>query len=439
MGKTYLFSPVGNTDPIKYFRDGSMLHICRFYKPDDVYLYMSKEILEFHRKDNRFVRSIELLGELLQHEFHVHLIEKEDLVNVQDYDFFYREFVKEIDKIRKKMNPEDRLILNMASGTPAMKSALNVITTVAEFKFKAIQVASPKGKGNLEYDERMNYDVEETWKSNEDNQEEIENRCKEIECQNLILMLKKDIIKKHVLAYDYFAALSVANEIKEYLTPEAYTILQMAVQRFCLNNSEITKLQKQYGYDIYPVKEGDKRKIFEYALVLQIKIAKGELVDFVRGITPISIDLLYILLKKFCGIEIDDYTFEDRGIKKWDQNKLKGTEILKILDSSYKKKFTFGNVYSTHIGYIIQALCKDIKLSDNVLKLIKVEGRCRNMAAHEIVSVTDEWILRRVHMNAGEIMDIIRYLCGMAGVVRNKEHWKSYDKFNEDIIKLVEQ
>ena len=44
MSKRYLFSPVGNTDPIKYFSDGSMLHICRVYQPDIVYLYMSQEI-----------------------------------------------------------------------------------------------------------------------------------------------------------------------------------------------------------------------------------------------------------------------------------------------------------------------------------------------------------------------------------------------------------
>lgn len=43
MSRTYLFSPIGNTDPVKYFYDGSMLHICRYYKPDVVYLYLSKE------------------------------------------------------------------------------------------------------------------------------------------------------------------------------------------------------------------------------------------------------------------------------------------------------------------------------------------------------------------------------------------------------------
>ena len=31
MAKKYLFSPIGNTDPIKYLYDGSMIHICRYY------------------------------------------------------------------------------------------------------------------------------------------------------------------------------------------------------------------------------------------------------------------------------------------------------------------------------------------------------------------------------------------------------------------------
>ena len=55
MSRTYLFSPIGNTDPIKYFYDGSMLHICRYYKPDVVYLYLSKEMMEYHKEDNRYV------------------------------------------------------------------------------------------------------------------------------------------------------------------------------------------------------------------------------------------------------------------------------------------------------------------------------------------------------------------------------------------------
>ena len=80
MSRTYLFSPIGNTDPVKYFYDGSMLHICRYYKPDVVYLYLSKEMMEYHRTDNRYVRSIELLGEKLNHTFEVHIIENDQMV-----------------------------------------------------------------------------------------------------------------------------------------------------------------------------------------------------------------------------------------------------------------------------------------------------------------------------------------------------------------------
>lgn len=62
MEKKILFSPVGGTDPIKYFRDGSMLHICRHYQPDIVYL--SHEMMEYHRQDNRYVDALKRLGVL---------------------------------------------------------------------------------------------------------------------------------------------------------------------------------------------------------------------------------------------------------------------------------------------------------------------------------------------------------------------------------------
>ncbi len=98
MGKRILFSPVGGTDPIKYCSDGSMLHICRHYQPDEVVLYLSKEMTEKHREDNRYVKCIELLGELLHHNFLVRVIENPEFVDVQKYDVYYEIFHDEIKK-----------------------------------------------------------------------------------------------------------------------------------------------------------------------------------------------------------------------------------------------------------------------------------------------------------------------------------------------------
>ena len=99
---------------------------------------MSKEMTEKHREDNRYVKCIELLGELLHHNFLVRVIENPEFVDVQKYDVYYEIFHDEIKKISEQMTAEDELLVNMASGTPAMKSALLIMATLAEYRFKAI-------------------------------------------------------------------------------------------------------------------------------------------------------------------------------------------------------------------------------------------------------------------------------------------------------------
>ena len=52
--KRILFSPIGSTDPISRQYDGAMLHIIRKYRPEKVYVYMSKEMCELEDKDHRY-------------------------------------------------------------------------------------------------------------------------------------------------------------------------------------------------------------------------------------------------------------------------------------------------------------------------------------------------------------------------------------------------
>ena len=64
-----LFSPVGMTDPVSLdipkdkgtYHEGALLQICRHYKPDLVYIYMSKESLELETEDHRYLHGLELL------------------------------------------------------------------------------------------------------------------------------------------------------------------------------------------------------------------------------------------------------------------------------------------------------------------------------------------------------------------------------------------
>lgn len=431
MNKRILFSPIGGTDPIRYLRDGSLLHICRHYRPDIIYLYLSQEMLVLHRKDNRYVDCLEKLGKLLGHSFEIHLIERDELVDVQQYDVFYQDFREEISRMEKEMDDSDELLLNMASGTPAMKSALLVIATLAEYRMLPIQVDSPQNRMNSEQEDRDNYDNEVNWELNQDNEPDAPNRCTEVKCFNLMRLLKIETIKKHINSYDYPAALSVADEIKNDISEDAYRLLQIADARIKLNHNKISKLSAEKGYDIYPIKEGNKQKVYEYALVLQIKIEKQEYADFIRGITPLVVELLENILKSECGIVLDSCcTVNREGLKQWNRKKLEEAGLMKLLDEEYKGGFRLGPVYSNHIAKIIEHKSNDITLKQKLNEMVAIESTARNMAAHEIVSVTDEWFQKKTGKTAKDIFKIIKYLITKAGINAGNEEWKSYNKMN---------
>ena len=70
--------------------------------------------------------------------------------------------------------------------------------------------------------------------------------------------------------------------------------------------------------------------------------------------------------------------------------------------------------------------------------MTSVERQIRNLAAHEIVSITDKKIKKETGKSAGEIMRIIQMLCAKIQINENRENWNSYDMMNRQIIKKLE-
>ena len=87
-----LFTPVGGHDPIARFHDGAVLHICRVYRPEKVYLYLSHEMLERSRQDDRYCLSLVKLQQQLGCKMEIHQIERDELTQVQLFDTFYTDF-----------------------------------------------------------------------------------------------------------------------------------------------------------------------------------------------------------------------------------------------------------------------------------------------------------------------------------------------------------
>ena len=61
----------------------------------------------------------------------------------------------------------------------------------------------------------------------------------------------------------------------------------------------------------------------------------------------------------------------------------------------------------------------------------------RNLAAHQIISVTDETIRQRTGFTTTQIMDMIKRLFSYTGISVKKDYWDSYDQMNDLIIERM--
>ena len=434
-----LFTPVGGHDPIASYRDGAVLHICRVYRPEKVYLYLSHEMLERSRQDDRYRASLMKLQEHLHYQIkEIKMIERDELTQVQLFDAFYTDFDQILRQIHAE-NPDCELLLNLSSGTPAMKSALNVISVLAPYAMRAIQVSTPHKRENPKDEAPEDYDVEAAWACNEDNTENFFDRCREVEIDHLLVKIKKESIERLLEAYNYEAALMMAQDIAEFVPERAMQMLHAAECRLQLDQRGYDKALQGLECRFMPVENGEHRQIFEYVLSLQIKLAQGNYADFLRGLTPVVIDLFEICLKNQLHITVEQYCERNRsGVwmvrRQVMQKSETGQKILRAMEKrADNQELKEGPLSSMNILWIFQEFSDNDKLLDDLKSMREIESKVRNIAAHEIVSVTNSWIKSRTEMTGEDIMKLLKRLVAHAGIRAKTEYWNSYDDMNAAI------
>ncbi len=443
-----LFSPLGMTDPISHntLQEGSLLNICRFYQPDKIYLYMSKEVLEYHKSDNRYILCLEHLYKYLNKEFEYEIIERGDLEEVQIFDFFYKEYRELLNDIHMKY-PEGEILLNASSGTPAMKNALFVLCTLSDFAMKPIQVSTPLKKSNTS-EKRIDlqnpvedyFDIIDMILSEP---EKFQDRTTIATKENLNFELRKDIIKNHINNYNYAAAKDVAEMVKNFLPEKSYYLILAAFYRNNLDREKVTKYLKlaEDNFDYY---ETAQLRLIEYVLYLSVNIKRNMLLEFIRGISP-ALDYLFQMgFEKETGIRLDKYLKEKDGKVTWKKSCLEsdedGNKILRVLNKSYYN-FNFGNSASSD-KFLSLMKSKEFGIEDSSVtkkadELRKIEYEGRNKAAHQIISIDDEFLKRNTGYRSKEIIDKIIQFIHAIDLGVKQEHWNSYEYMNEKIIRSL--
>ncbi len=88
---------------------------------------------------------------------------------------------------------------------------------------------------------------------------------------------------------------------------------------------------------------------------------------------------------------------------------------------------------------LIQRLVKDQNVKTVVKNLRSVESKLRNLAAHQIISITDLTIKFQTGYTGKQIMDMLKKAFAFAGIGIEKTCWDSYDEMNKVIIHQMDE
>ena len=204
-----LISAVGDTDPIRNFHDGALVHIARKYRPDKIIIVFSERTLEKKEKINKVILSIdtEYMPEIV---YHRQIILNE---NVFVFDTMYEQFDAIIQEYYTK---DDDFILNLSSATPQVKSALFVINRLSEINVKAVQVSSPENDSNAGVGHDDSEDIDALIDTNLDNKQDYIDRTIEDTSEKFKQGLMKKTLRDFITKYDYKASLEVANQLSDF-------------------------------------------------------------------------------------------------------------------------------------------------------------------------------------------------------------------------------
>lgn len=460
MSRTVLFSTVGRTDPIdtRNYRDGATLHIIRHRKVDEVCLYLSAEMCRYEDKDRRYSLSVERLAGELGRPVKISVVRRPELTDVHLFDAVYGDLEDVLLGIRDTLDKDDRILINISSGTPAFKSALVCIATLRELPCTLVQVDAPDGgrKGTKAKPEDLeNYDPDSYWELNEDRGQEpgTSRRCHDAACPSLMRLNDDNILARLVRSLDFRAARSMIRQYPAERTAawKPYLSLALALER--LDMKEAERLDTALGTDIFDSRWDDAQKtVFAYALGVGLRYRRGELTDFLRSLTPLIADLFQrALLRKSVDISLYQLRENDgrRVSTQWDGEfildqslhdriALRLTEILHLHDSGKKSKLY---VNSDHLMRLIRSCYgKNSELCTEADMLREVEMNLRNIAAHEIVAIDERRCQSLTGNSPKVIMDRIRGFFELLDgelLPRDSPRWDAFDMLVNRIEQLI--
>ena len=449
-----LFSPIGNTDPIRGFRDGAWLHICRHYRPHTCVIYLSAEMCRKENviesdgnRKNLYERTMALLnrhmyGDQAERYIQLRCIRDPQCENAHSLEYFVPRFQEYIMQMHNEF-PKDELLINMSSGTAGMKGTLMALSTLLPFKVTCVQVSDP-GKGDEKKSDNVkkDYPVVEAFELDEDNEPGKENRTSIQPLMNLVLAMQINELCRLVQEGDYHTALQEiqSDVLKAHVPTKARLAIQGADRRSCMKMEDAGKALQSSGFKMGNMLRKHATdgiwQCAEYLLTMRNDLKSGAFDNFIRKLTPLLTNLFELYLAKL-GKDVRKNGVNSRG--RWDISQAP-QEWRDILDTNYLHGFKDGsNLASENMLPLIRNFgdAHAVQLAE---MLRETEKKVRNLVAHEIVPFGREDLHRELQSTRIPTPEVLSdRLQEFVEIIQvfSDDYWNSYDSMNEHICNLL--
>lgn len=390
-----LYSCIGTTDPVRGMRDGGLMHILRFYRPEAVYLFLSREMIERDAADDRIAKTFAFLRENWD-GYSPRLIRFEtDIQDPSDMDALTAPMDALLQKVLEE-NPGAEILLNLSSGTPQMQILLAQMALDPRYPTRGIQVKNPeKQSGTAERTNIKTYPVDEALGLNEDEEPGAANRC----CEPRMMAVRREAVRNQLaglISQRNYAAIAQMGAQLPAPIPKLARHLDYR-SRFLLKEARESAqglsgmgLLAEQGNLPYPVYE-----MVEYFGVLKHLVYLKRYTDFVLRLNPFLIRLqLQMLGEKLrpLGVPVDALIATRDGHKLVLPEGIRSAlpEMLVFLESDFKCQLEERDVSIRLLKLMLEYLGTEEITLQLLSDCEKLNGLLRNQAAHSLFSVTNQ-------------------------------------------------
>ena len=462
MSKKVLLTFAGNTDPTRGEHDGPIIHICRYYRPDKIYLILTKEMEEKDEEvNNIYERAIK--ENLKGYEPEIIKI-KTGIEKAHHFDAYFDVIYQTFEEIKKEECIE--VYLNMTSGTSQMTTNLLMYYMDSiDLKLIPVQVATYTGQSNQTKENNKTvdkaYDIEAEAICNLDNEEKTRTcRIEKPDLRKYSRILTKNQIEKLLEQYKYEAisALLKRNIFDKNL--ELNTLVNFAIERTNLKGLECNKKlnslnNKDYNKLYYFTKDKnvtripDWYQIVDFFSLANIKQKTEDISTYTLMLEPIIVKIYLSILKDLMGKNLDELFKRDSNGYKIELRRLENglEEMIKEdlnRDSLKDNVYISAQVLVSIIKYYLKnninlANYINVEYFNNLAETLAKMKTVRNTLAHELKSISREDFNKEsettVEQINSKILEFFNKFYTSLGY--KKEMVEIYDNINKEIVKLL--